>query len=118
MHHESGPAAKCAHQFDAAAVRRGDLADEPEADAEAAIPAVRNRAAEALENALLIHRRDADALILDRQSGFARALFDRDLHLPALAVLQRIGYEVGDHGVMRTSSQLPSTGAPAVTFSS
>jgi hypothetical protein len=72
------------------------LADNPEANAEAAVLAPGHRALEGIEDASLVFFRDADAVIPNGQSRLGAVTNQRDLDRLACAILDSIRQEVID----------------------
>src|SRR6185295_15833099 len=93
---ERRPRARLALDADLPLQRADDLLDDPEAEADAAEVARRRRQLEALEDPLLIAGRDADAVVSHAQARRV-AVLDAELDRLAVAVLERVRQQVGDH---------------------
>src|SRR5439155_17121411 len=97
LHHEGRTPAVGGFDPDGSPVRFDDAASDPESEAEPAVAAAGDGPLESVEDALLIARRDADAVIahgqLDRAGGGPDAELDRLVG----AVFHRVGKQVADH---------------------
>jgi len=70
------------------------VADNPEANAKAALLALGHRALEGTEDASLVFFRDADSVILNSQSRRGAVTNQRDLDRLARAIFDRVRQEV------------------------
>src|SRR5262249_55526580 len=80
---------------DFAAHELHQLARDPQPEPEAAVVALRRRALELVEDALLLLGSDADAVIDDAHFGALAVAADRDLDRLTLPILDGVGDEVG-----------------------
>src|SRR6185437_2034778 len=87
-----------------------DPLHDPQPQAEACVLAFGSRALEALEDALLVLRRDPDALIRLPQVRFAALFRDLNLHRLAGGILDGVGGEVRDHLLQPAAVPLPDDG--------
>src|SRR5262245_17161787 len=77
-------------------MRQGDLAHDPQPEAEAPEVLRRDRALEAIEDPRLVFGGDAGAVIEDREARRCRQRRDPDLDRAPLAVLAGVGEQVDD----------------------
>src|SRR5581483_9518476 len=96
LERESGALPLRALDGHAPAHRVGQLLDDPQAEPEPAVVLRRHRAPEPLEDALLVLRRDADAVIAHGERGQPVVRRGAELARFAGAILHGVGEKAGD----------------------